>query len=93
MSDVLTAQIGMLIESNNEIKEVQIETNRTLNRFIEVSVRNEERQGHSAEALKRLGKRVDILWDMVHKNSIIVNGALILISGSVGSYVTYLIAS
>ena len=88
MNDVSEATIGMLIQSNSEIKDVQLETNQTLNKLIEVSVRNEERQGQSADALKRLGDRVDILWDKVLKNSLIVNGALIVASLIIGSVAT-----
>ena len=89
MTDVNTATIGMLIQSNSEIKDVQLETNKTLNKLIEVSIRNEERQEHSADSLKRLGDRVDILWDKVTKNSLIVNGALIVASLIIGSALTY----
>jgi len=90
MTDVTTATIGMLIQSNSEIKDVQLETNKTLNKLIEVSIRNEERQEHSADSLKRLGDRVDILWDKVTKNSLVVNAALIVASLIIGSAVTYL---
>ena len=90
MNGINSAEIGMLIQSNNEIRDVQLETNRTLNKLIEVSVRNEERQEHSAAGLKRLGDKVDVLWDMVHKNSLIVNGALIVTSLAVGGGLTFL---
>ena len=90
MNDTNQGEIGMLIKSNQEIKSTQVETNKILNRFIEVSIRNEERQERTHEALERLGSRVDkfedkfaVLWDRVTKNSLIVNGAVAVVTAMV----------
>lgn len=59
MSEVNSAEIGMLIQSNQEIKEVQLDTNRTLSRLIEVSIRTEERQAADREWQKRVEAHQD----------------------------------
>jgi len=96
MTAVSSAEIGMVIQSNQEIKGELAETNKLMRTLTEVSIRNEERQANSSEALERLGGRLEkyedklsTLWDMVHKNSLIVNGALILASSVVGGGITY----
>jgi len=88
--------IEILIESNKEIKTVQTETNKTLNELLKFQVRTEERNNQRHEFEKRIATRTDkledkvsTLWDMVHKNSIVVNGAIgfgCLVAGSVATW-------
>ena len=58
--------------------------------FVAFSARAEERHSTNTKRMDKLEDRLEILWDMVHKNSLIVNGALILISLGVGGFASWL---
>lgn len=87
MSEGLETVIRLLIDSNEEIKAGQVDTNKTLNELLKFQVVTEERNQHRHEFEQRMGNRQDkledrvaTLWDMVHKNSLIVNGAVCIVT-------------
>lgn len=87
MNDGLETAIKLLIDSNEEIKVTQNETNKTLNELLKFQVVTEERNQQRHEFEQRIGKRLDrieervsTLWDMVHKNSLVVNGVVAVVT-------------
>lgn len=87
MSDGIEKAIELLIKSNDQIKETQDETNKTLNKLLRFQVVTEERNQQRHEFEQRIGKRMDkiedkvsTLWDMVHKNSLVVNGVVAVVT-------------
>ena len=52
--EVNSAQISMLIESNSEIKSMQIETNKNMNKLIEFQIRTEEHRINEKEWRERI---------------------------------------
>ena len=81
----IDAKFDKLIDTMNKLSE-------TMTTFIGFQSRAEERHINSSILLKKLEAKVDKLWDMVHKNSLVVNGvvavvtatAIWLIRGSLG---------
>ena len=64
------------IDQSNSKMDKLIETMTT---FIAFQARAEERHSSTSKRLEKLEELVAKLWDMVHKNSLIVNGAIGLI--------------
>ena len=64
------------IDQSNSKMDKLIETMTT---FIAFQARAEERHTSTSKRLEKLEELVAKLWDMVHKNSLIVNGAIGLI--------------
>ena len=61
--------------------------------FVAFSARAEERHSTSSARLDKFETKLEKLWDMVHKNSLVVNGVIGLLCLVVGSYVSWLLRS
>ena len=75
------------IDKQNDKMDQLIETMTT---FVAFQARAEERHSTSNRRLDKLESKVEKLWDMVHKNSLVVNGAIgatCLIGGSVATWI------
>jgi len=91
MSGNNNAEIGMLIESNRELKSAVTAMSDGVTSLIAFQARAEERHENSSERFEKLEDKVDKLWDKVLKNSLIVNGALIVCSLIIGGMVSMLV--
>ena len=56
----------------------------TMTTFVAFQARAEERHSNSNKRLEKLEVKMEKVWDMVHKNSLIVNAAVGLTSLFVG---------
>ena len=65
---VNTAQIAMLIESNSEIKSMQVETNKNMNKLIEFQIRTEEHRINEKEWRERIEAHNDKQDDRIDDN-------------------------
>ena len=68
------------IDDTNSKMDKLIETMTT---FVAFQSRAEERHEYTTKAQNKLEARVDKLWDMVHKNSLIVNAAVAVVTAIV----------
>ncbi len=75
MTDV--SKLEQKIDSQNSKIDTLVETMTT---FVSFQARAEERHSYTKETLDKLVERVDTLWDMVHRNALIVNGAVAIVT-------------
>jgi len=66
--EVNSAQISMLIESNSEIKSMQVETNKNMNKLIEFQIRTEEHRINEKEWRERIESHNDKQDDRIDEN-------------------------
>ena len=89
MTDNNSAQIGMLITSNQELKVAVTGVSDGLTSLLAFQARAEERHENSNAKIEKLEVRVDTLWDMVNKNSLIVKAGLIVLSLLSGGLISW----
>jgi len=73
--EVNSAQISMLIESNSEIKSMQVETNKNMNKLIEFQIRTEEHRINEKEWRERIESHNDKQDDRIDENQRVSNDA------------------
>lgn len=76
------------IDKQNDKLDKLVETMTT---FIAFQARSEERHTTSNDRLEKVEDRLDTLWDMVHKNSLILNAAWGFACLIVGGLVTWVL--
>ena len=86
--DMLHTQHG---ESTVRMERSISKMSESIETFVAFSARAEERHSTSTARLDKFEDKLEVLWDMVHKNSLIVNGALIIASLLIGGGVTWLL--
>ena len=86
--DILHTQHG---ESTMRMERSIGKMSESIETFVAFSARAEERHSTSTARLDKFEDKLETLWDMVHKNSLIVNGALIIASLLIGGGVTWLL--
>lgn len=89
MSDDRNGQIGMLIESNREIKDAVAEVAKGVASLMQFQATQEERH----KRFEKLEAKVEKLWDMVHKNALIVNGGLMIAGIILGAVTTWMLGA
>lgn len=70
-------RLSRKIDKSNDKIDTLVET---MTAFVAFQARAEERHDDTARRIGKLEDLVDSLWDMVHKNSILVNGAVAVVS-------------
>jgi hypothetical protein len=70
-----SAKIAMLIESNSEIKSMQVETNKNMNKLIEFQIRTEEHRINEKEWRERIESHNDKQDDRIDNNQRVSNDA------------------
>ena len=65
----------------------------SVEKFVISSALSEERHSTSSARQDKFENKLEKLWDMVHKNSLVVNGVIGLLCLVVGSYVSWLLRS
>lgn len=65
----------------------------TMTTFVAFQARAEERHSNSNKRLEKLEARMDTVWDLVHKNSLIVNAAVGCVSLLAGGFLTWFFAA
>lgn len=60
--------------------------------FVAFSARAEERHSTHSARLDKFEDKLETLWDMVHKNSLVVNGGIGLVCLAAGGAITWLLS-
>lgn len=90
----LEQKIDMLHDQHGE-STVRMETSiskmsESIQTFVAFSARAEERHSTTSARLDKFESKLETLWDMVHKNSLVVNAAIGLICLAAGGFITWL---
>ncbi len=80
MTDI--QRLEQKIDASNDKMDKLVETMTT---FIAFQSRAEERHISTSSRLEKLEEMTAKLWDMVHKNAIVVNGALAIVGIVIGA--------
>ncbi len=60
--------------------------------FVAFSARAEERHSSSSKRIDKIETKLEKLWDMVHKNSLVVNAAIGFVCLTIGGIFSWLFA-
>lgn len=86
MSDIkiLEQKIDSHIEvqkaSNDRVETTLEKIGESLVALVGFQARAEERHHNTTKTMEKLQARVDKLWDMVHRNSLVVNGVVAVVT-------------
>jgi len=76
-------------ESTGRMETAIEKMSQSIETFVAFSARAEERHSTSSARLDKYESKLETLWDMVHKNSLVVNGAIGLLCLIVGGSVSF----